>query len=99
MLSLMIFLPLAGVLALYLIPNQRLQRWLAAVTNGLVLVVGGVLAIRFDWSSGALQFEEQAAWIPALGASYHVAIDGLSLPLVLLSDLLTFFALVFARNE
>ena len=40
---------------------------------------------RFDPASGALQFEELHAWIPALGVEYHVGIDGLGLLMLLLS--------------
>jgi len=99
LLTLMIFLPLTGAIALYLVPGPRAWRWLAVVTGGLVLALGLVLAMQFDWRSGALQFEEQAEWIPSLGASYHLAVDGLSLPLVLLSALLTFLVLLFSWNQ
>ncbi len=42
---------------------------------------------------------ERANWIPALGASYHLGVDGLSLPLVLLTALLTFLALLYAWKQ
>jgi NADH-quinone oxidoreductase subunit M len=99
LLTLMIFLPVAGALALYLVPGPGARRWLAAMTSGAVLALGIVLAVQFEWGSGALQFEARASWIPALGASYHVALDGLSLPLVLLSALLTFLALLYSWDQ
>ncbi len=99
MLSLMTFIPLIGVLALYVTSDQRVWRWIAMVTSGLVLALGILLAVEFDWSSGALQFAERAPWIPSLGASYFLAVDGLSLPLVLLSALLTFLALLYSWNQ
>jgi NADH-quinone oxidoreductase subunit M len=99
LLTLMIFLPVAGALALYLVPGPRARRWLAAMTSGVVLALGIVLAVQFEWGSGALQFEARTSWIPALGASYHVALDGLSLPLVLLSALLTFLALLYSWDQ
>src|SRR5450755_306458 len=99
MLSIIISLPLVGVLALYLMPNNALWRWIAVSTSAAVLIVGIVMAARFNWSTGALQFEEHIPWIPALGASYHLGIDGLSFPLILLTTLLTFLALLYAWKQ
>ncbi len=99
MLSIIIFLPLVGVLALYLMPNTALWRWIAVITSAATLIVGIFMAVRFNWSTGALQFEEHIPWIPSLGASYHLGIDGLSFPLILLTTLLTFLALLYAWNQ
>lgn len=99
MLSVIIFLPLVGVLALYLIPHTTLWRWIAVITSATVLVVSIVLAALFHWNSSTLQFEEHVDWIPTLGASYHLGIDGLSLPLILLTTLLTFLALLYAWKQ
>jgi NADH-quinone oxidoreductase subunit M len=99
MLTVTVFLPVLGALALYLVPKPGLWRWIAVSTAGLVLVVSIVLAVLFNWHSGTLQFEQRAAWIPQLGASYHLGVDGLSLPLVLLTALLTFLALFYAWKQ
>ena len=99
MLSLMTFLPLVGVVALYVLPGSTAWRWITVLTSGAVLVLGVVTAARFTWGSSALQFQERVNWIPALGASYFMAVDGLSLPLVLLSALLTFLAMVYSWNQ
>jgi NADH-quinone oxidoreductase subunit M len=99
LLTLMIFLPLIGALALALLPDQRTWGWAAASLSGVVLTLGVALAAQFDWGSGALQFQERTPWIPSLGASYHVAVDGISLPLILLTALLTFLALIYSSNQ
>lgn len=99
MLSIITFLPLVGVLLLYLIPNSTAWRWIAVISSAAVLVVGIVIAVLFNWNSGVLQFEEHIPWIPSLGASYHLGIDGLSLPLILLTALLTFLALLYAWKQ
>ncbi len=99
MLSILTFLPLAGVLALYLAPGRIAWRWIATITGGLELAVGIVLAVLFNWGNGTLQLVERANWIPALGASYHLGVDGLSLPLILLTALLTFLALLYAWKQ
>lgn len=99
MLSLLTFLPLVSVLVLYLVPSRTAWRWIATITAGLELVTGIILAVLFNWGQGTLQFVERANWIPSLGASYHLGIDGLSLPLILLTVLLTFLALLYAWKQ
>ena len=99
MLSLIIFLPLVGVLALYLTRNTGAWRWIAVLFSGATLVVGIIIAALFNWTSGSLQFVERVPWIPTLGASYHLGIDGLSLPLILLTALLSFLALLYAWKQ
>jgi NADH-quinone oxidoreductase subunit M len=99
MLTLLTFLPLAGALALYLVPHRSAWRWIAVLSAALVLGLSIMVAILFNWRSGALQLEERVAWIPALGASYHLGIDGLSLPLVLLTTLLIFLALLYSWKQ
>jgi len=98
-LTLIIFLPLVGAILLFFVPGRAACRAVALGTSGIVLTLSVILAVQCNWQSGALQFEEQIPWIPALGASYHVGTDGLSLPLVLLSALLTFLALLFSWNQ
>ena len=99
MLSILTFIPLVGVLLLYLLPGRGAWRWIAMLTGGIELVLGIALAALFNWSSGTLQFVERVNWIPALGSSYHLGIDGLSLPLILLTVLLTFLVLVYAWKQ
>jgi NADH-quinone oxidoreductase subunit M len=98
LLSAVTFLPLAGALALTLVPRR-----LDAVLRGAALAVGVVtfglslpLYYRFDVSSADYQFEEFARWLPSLGASYHLGIDGISLLLVLLTTFMTPIALASA---
>lgn len=99
MLSTLTFLPLVGILLLYVIPGRAAWLWIATITGGLELALGVALAILFNWSSGTVQFVERVNWIPALGSSYHLGVDGLSLPLILLAVLLTFLALVYAWKQ
>jgi len=98
LLSAVTFLPLVGALALMLVPRR-----LDAVLRGGALAVGVAtfalslpLFSRFDASSADYQFEEMARWIPTLGASYHLGIDGISLLLVLLTTFITPLALASA---
>jgi NADH-quinone oxidoreductase subunit M len=94
-LSLLIFLPLAGALALIFVPSARVRtvRLVALGTSAAVFVLALVLFFGFDASTGGPQFVEQRAWI-GYGIRYHVGIDGISLSLVALTALLMPLALL-----
>lgn len=73
-------------------------RWTAAFFSGLALALSLVLFFSFDRGRAGFQFETNVPWIPFLGASYHVGVDGISMPLVVLNALLTFLAILVAWN-
>ena len=84
MLSVMVFLPLAAAAVLALAPlgaRPSVAAWVAV--SGLEVVLVAALWVRYEAPPpGALAFEEKVAWIPEVRSSYHVGVDGLSLPLV-----------------
>jgi NADH-quinone oxidoreductase subunit M len=98
MLSVVILAPLAGALLLGVIRLPgRWARWLAAVSAIIPFALSLVLFLRFDREAADLmQFEEKLSWIPALGGSYHLGVDGVSLPLILLTSLLGFLAVLIS---
>jgi NADH-quinone oxidoreductase subunit M len=61
-----------------------------------VLAVAAWIVVRFDPSSASLQFVERARWIPSVGIGYHVGVDGISLPLVVLTAVMMPLALLSA---
>ncbi|MEV0583090.1 NADH-quinone oxidoreductase subunit M [Nonomuraea sp. NPDC050310] len=90
----LVAVPLVGAAGL-LLPNRSRQRdWLrpyGLAVSGVVLALAVVLAVRFDYNrSGTPQFETDWAWVPSLGLRFHLGVDGISLPLVVLTALLTF---------
>ena len=89
MLSAAIFVPLAGAVALLLLPrlSARAARGLALVATAVPLVVMVVAWARFDTGEG-FQLVETVRWIPTLGVSYRVGLDGVSLPLAAMTALL-----------
>ena len=92
------FLPLVGALVIGLVPrrNDAAVRALGIVFTGAALVVAVALAIDFDYGAGSgLQFELDTRWIPAIDARYHVGIDGISLPLYVLTFALSFLCAVY----
>jgi NADH-quinone oxidoreductase subunit M len=93
------FLPLVGALVIALVPsrNDRAVRALAIVFAAAALVVAIAIAADFDYGAGTgLQFELDARWIPAISARYHVGIDGISLPLYVLTFALSFLCAIYS---
>ncbi len=82
------FLPMAGAAAIFLF-NQRLARWVALATTVATLAVSVPLYLNFDKSSSALQFVEARRWIPSWNVAYGMGVDGISLPFIFLSVLLS----------
>lgn len=96
LLSIIIFLPVAGSLVLLLLRGQRALKSVALVVSLLTFLVS--LPLFFLWQAGesGFQFEEVWPWVPQLGISYHVAVDGISLPLFLLTTFLMPLTLLFS---
>ena len=93
-LSLVIFLPTVGALFVFLVRGDarivaRNARMTALWTSLITFVLSLGLWIDFDTSTAAFQFVERADWIPILGASYHLGVDGISMLFVILSTFLT----------
>ncbi len=98
-LSLVLFLPLAGMLLLLCLPSrQQVTRLTAVISSGLALLASCWLAAVFSTSAVGFQFVERASWIPAIGAQYLIGVDGISLLLVLLTTLITFIAIIASWN-
>ena len=98
-LSIVLFTPLAGLLVLLFIPssNARAIKLWANFISLLGFVVSLPLVFNFDHTKD-FQFVEKAAWIPSLGATYHIGIDGLGLLLVMLTTLLGFLSILSSWN-
>src|SRR5271157_5713761 len=98
-LSIVLFTPLAGLLLLLFIPssNARAIKLWANVASFVGFLVSLPLVFNFDRTKD-FQFVEKAPWIPTLGASYHIGIDGLGLLLVMLTTLLGFISILSSWN-
>lgn len=100
-LSMLIFLPVAGAGLLFLIPwrGDFLPKALALVVAGLNLLLSLALFRAFDPSSSGMQFVEKARWIPEIGASYYLGIDGISLFMVLITTFMVPMALLSSWEQ
>jgi NADH-quinone oxidoreductase subunit M len=100
-LSLIVFLPLAGALLVLLAggggdrpDRERLVRTVALAVSLATFAVTLLLWWRFDPTSADYQFVERHAWIPAFGIQYLIGVDGISLFLLVLTAFLTPLALL-----
>ena len=82
------FLPLVGA-AVILILGDRLARWIALAATLLTLAVSAPLYLHFDKTSTALQFVESVPWIRSWNIAYGMGVDGISLPFIFLSAVLS----------
>ena len=96
-LSVIMFVPLLGSLIVLLLPkeNERLIKQFAIGVTFIPLILSIILWINLE-KGGGIQFEEVFAWIPAINVNYHVGADGLSVPLIFLTALLTTLSLFYS---
>lgn len=97
MLSILIGLPLFGSLVLGLWPKKmdgKWVRWSAVAVMSAALIWSIVVLLHFDLNATGMQLSEYVPWIQPLGLSYSLGMDGLSLPLILLTNLLSWVVIV-----
>ncbi|MFN2632342.1 MAG: NuoM family protein [Thermoanaerobaculia bacterium] len=101
LLSVLIFLPTAGAGLLLLFPKSeaRAAKWFALAVSVLELALSLPLWMQFDPHMPGFQFAERLEWVPSLGISYSLGIDGISLVLVLLTTILTPVSLLFSLTH
>ncbi len=101
-LSLIVFLPLVGAIVALAIPKDNedaVKQWSLLVAAATFLL--SVIAVfQFDYGSAhAFQFEADVPWIAAIGANYHIGVDGISLPLLVLSTFVTVLAIIYSWDH
>ncbi len=96
MLSTLLIVPLVGAALAAWFPGKT--RSIASTVAVMTIVWTVFLLTQFDLSNPGMQFVENFTWIDALGLSYRLGIDGLSLPLVALNSLLTWVA-IYSGDE
>jgi NADH-quinone oxidoreductase subunit M len=99
LLSLILWAPALAAALLFLLPGRERILKIFAVGASLVpLALSIFLWISYDGAAAGFQFEERLAWYAAISSDYHLAVDGISIPLVLLTTLITPLALLVAVN-
>ncbi|HZS33063.1 MAG TPA: NADH-quinone oxidoreductase subunit M [Methylomirabilota bacterium] len=101
LLTTLVWLPTIGAVALLLLDarDPRRLRQVALAITTVTFVVSSLLWVGFDRTRPGMQFVEQRAWIPGVGISYHLGVDGISVLLVLLTAFLTPLCLLSAWTQ
>ena len=102
-LSAIVFFPLIIAFIITLIPKaqEQLIKRLALASSLITFVLSAILLFQFDFSSAEkLQLGNKISWIKSINANYEIGIDGISLPLLVLSTFTSIFKmLTFLVNE
>ncbi len=99
-LSLITFIPIVGMLVIALVPNkgEKSAKWIALIASLVILCLSIFLWLSFDGSQGGMQFEGKYHWIPGANIYYHLGVDGISMPFVFLTCLLTVLCVLVSWN-
>jgi NADH-quinone oxidoreductase subunit M len=97
-LSVITFLPLLGALALGFLPSDQIKthRYGALFFTILTFIASLAMYRMFDPGTYHFQLQEKADWLPNLGISYHLGVDGLSVWLILLTTFLSIISVWFS---
>ena len=103
-LTLIVFLPLAGALLLGLVPkeNELALKGVGLLVTVLAFIASLVVIGQFDFTGATYntyQFEVNEPWISAINANYHLGIDGISLPLLVLSTFVMVLSVIYSWNH
>lgn len=94
-LSLTIWIPILGGLGVIALGNNR-SRPLALIVSIITLLVSLPLYFGFDKTTSAMQFVESVAWLPSFDINYSLGVDGISMPLIILTTLINVIVVISA---
>jgi NADH-quinone oxidoreductase subunit M len=101
LLTLILFSPLVGSAVLFFSPrgtSDRTMKWIAFLWSLVPLALALVLWLNYAPASPGFQFEQKVMWFPQINSAYHVGVDGISVPMVLLTALVAPLALLISFN-
>ena len=90
-------LPVVGAIAILFLPKgqDRLVKGLGIAVTGVCLALAIAIAATYDYGAAGYQFVLNVTWIPVINARYHVGIDGISMPLYLLTFAMGFLCAIY----
>ncbi len=99
-LSWMTFFPVIGAVVIAFVPRDRKEiiKTVAAAAAAVPLILAVQLFFSFDRTTAGFQFVEHYAWIKRFHIEYFMGVDGLSMPMVLLTALLSFLSIIASWN-
>ncbi|MDH5300433.1 MAG: NADH-quinone oxidoreductase subunit M [Gammaproteobacteria bacterium] len=99
LLSLLIWLPILGGLIVLFASGDKnpvMTRWLSLFFSLVTFLVSIPLFSQFDVSTAEMQFVEKVSWIPTFNIYYYLGVDGISMPLILLTTVSTVLVVIAA---
>jgi NADH-quinone oxidoreductase subunit M len=97
--SLMIAIPLIGAIIAFFTRTRAQARMVALIASLVPLAISLQIYMGFDKTSKTMQFVESYTWVPSIGVKYTVGVDGIGLPLVLLSTIVSVLVIIYAWGE
>lgn len=98
LLNWILWMPMIGFLVVALIPNAKANiiRWASLVTTTITLVLSAILYMKFDQTIPGMQptFNIKLPWISTFNINYTLGVDGISLPMILLTALIFFICIL-----
>jgi NADH-quinone oxidoreductase subunit M len=98
LLSMITLLPLVGMIIVLFMRDDERVKTFAIAWSLIPTVLSTILWFAYSATPGGLQFRELAPWIPQININYHVGVDGLSVPLIWMSTILTTISLVYSAQ-
>ncbi len=98
-LSLLIWLPLIGGFLVLFGPGDKLLVWsqrISIFVSILILLLSGLLLYMFNGASGEMELSEFAQWIPSLNINYSLGVDGIAVPLIVLTGFINLLVIIGA---
>ena len=90
-LSVLMWLPILGGLVMLALGERAiaLGRWIALLTTGVTFGISTLLYTNFDMTTAQMQFVERVPWIPLFNSWYALGVDGIAMPLIVLTTFIT----------
>ncbi len=96
LLNVALFLPLLASLVVALVRQEKFAKLVSVATSLVVFFIVLYLFLNFDWHAKGFQYTTKITWIPQLGISYHVGVDGMAMALLLMTSLVFVVAFLWS---
>jgi NADH-quinone oxidoreductase subunit M len=99
-LSCVVFAPLAGMIVVLFLDREKHNgiRWVSTFFAFITLILTIIVIKDYNYATAEMQFVEMHRWIPAISAQYFLGVDGISVPMLALTSLLSLIAIVVSFN-
>lgn len=96
LLSVAIFLPLLSSFLVAIVRQEKFAKVVSLAVSVVVFLITLYLFLNFDWQAEGFQYTTKISWIPQLGISYHLGVDGMAMALLLMTSLIFVVAFLWS---